>query len=39
MQGKTYDVTNAAQEMKKKAINKVTREDGKSPQMAICFRD
>ena len=33
MQSKTYDVTNTAQEMKeKKATNKVTRKEGKSPQ-------
>ena len=32
MQGKTKDVTNAEQEIKKKATNKVTHEDGKSPQ-------
>ena len=32
MRSKTNDVTNAEQEMKEKATNKVTREDGNSPQ-------
>ena len=33
MRGKTNDVTNAEQEMKEKATNKVTREDGNSPKL------
>ena len=32
MRDKTNDVTNTEQEMKEKATNKVTREDGNSPQ-------
>ena len=32
MRGKTNDITSAEREIKEKTFNKVTREDGNSPQ-------